>query len=114
MWVGSPALGIGEGTLFGKGTLFKGVVAMGSFLTSSCISFSILNKSPSSTTGARHSQSSCTTAQNTSGGSGPNGAPLEYNGQCDSFLPLHLLVILGYAGVFGPKGLLSSQHCEVG
>ena len=41
-----------------------------------------------------------------------NGAPLEYDGQCNSFLPPHLLVIPSHPGVFGPKVLFSSQHCH--
>ena len=49
--------------------------------------------------------------QNTSGGSTPNAKPLEYNGQHDSFLPQHLLVIPDYPEV---KVLLSSQHCQAG
>ena len=56
---------------FGEETLFEEVVAMGSFLTPSHISFFILNKLSSSTTGTRHSWSSCTTPQNTSGGLWP-------------------------------------------
>ena len=55
--VGSSALCISEGTLF------KGVVAMGSFITPSHISFSMLNKLPFSTKETRQSWSSCTTLQ---------------------------------------------------
>ena len=54
--------------IFGEGTLFEGVAATGSFLTPSHISFSILNKSASSTTGARHLWSSCMAPQNISEG----------------------------------------------
>ena len=50
-----------------EGALSKGVGAMGSFLTPSHISFSMLKRSPSSTMGTRHLQSSCTAQQNTSG-----------------------------------------------
>ena len=88
---------------------------MGFFLTPSYMSFTILNKLPCS-----HHRSQalmellyCST-EYVWGGSGLNGTPLDYNGKHNSFLPLCLLVFPSHPGVFGPKVLLSSQHCQAG
>ena len=59
--VGSSTLSISEGTVVEE------MVAMGSFLTPSHISFSMLNKSPFSTMGTRQLWISCTTLQNAFG-----------------------------------------------
>ena len=66
--VSSSALGICEGTLFSERTPVEVVVAPRSFLIHSYISCSILNKSLSCTTRAKHSWISCTSPQNMSGG----------------------------------------------
>ena len=73
-WVSSSALGVCDGTLFSEGALssvgalVEAVAGTPSFLNPPCISCSLLNKSPSSTTGARNSWTSCNAPQNMSGG----------------------------------------------
>ena len=65
--LGAGAL-VGFSTLdIGNGALSEEVEAIGPFLAPSNISISMLKRLPSSTTGTRHLQSSCTALQNSFG-----------------------------------------------
>ena len=74
----------------------------------------MLKRSPSSTTGTRHLQSSCTAPQNTFGEAPADSTPLEHNSQCYHLLPLYLPIIPGYPWVFWGKVFLPSLHCQTG
>ena len=76
-WSGAVVPVVSSAPGIGEGTLFKGVVATGSFPNPSYISFSMLNKLLFSTMGSRQLWSSCTAPQSTSW-EALNSTPLEH------------------------------------